>query len=126
MTLTSFELYTLLSFCKLGTAAWFVMVFTALATLFLVLFYALESTSPFSKNEAEQASMAKMKSLAKYSSIICACSTILTCIIPSKTEMAAIVVLPAIVNSEAVQTIPNELTALATEWLKELHPKKSE
>lgn len=33
------------------------------------------------------------------------------------------IVLPAIVNSEAVQQIPGELTTLAREWLQELRPK---
>ena len=30
-------------------------------------------------------------------------------------------VVPAIVNSEAVQTIPAELTAIVKDWLKDLH-----
>lgn len=121
MNISSFELYALLSLCKLGTAAWFLAALSAAATGISGIMFAVEATSNFSDSNVQE-----LKSIFKKSCIVCACSTALTCIIPSKTEMAAIVVLPAIVNSEAVQTIPSELTALATEWLKELHPKKSE
>ena len=46
--------------------------------------------------------------------------------IPSTRAAAAMVVLPAIVNSEAVQTLPAELTTLAKEWMQELRPAKKE
>lgn len=46
--------------------------------------------------------------------------------IPSTRAAAAMVVLPAIVNSEAVQTLPTELTTLAKEWMQELRPAKKE
>lgn len=44
--------------------------------------------------------------------------------IPNTKQAAAMYVLPAIVNSEAVQELPGELTTLAREWLQELRPKK--
>ena len=44
--------------------------------------------------------------------------------IPNTKQAAAMIVLPAIVNSEAVQELPSELTTLAREWLQELRPKK--
>ncbi len=43
---------------------------------------------------------------------------------PSTKTLAAMIVLPAIVNSEAVQQLPGELTTLAREWLQELRPAK--
>lgn len=46
--------------------------------------------------------------------------------IPSTRSAAAMVVLPAIINSEAVQTLPAEITTLAKEWLQELRPTKKE
>ena len=44
--------------------------------------------------------------------------------IPNTKQAAAMIVLPAIVNSEAVQQLPGELTTLAREWLQELRPAK--
>lgn len=43
---------------------------------------------------------------------------------PSTKTLAAMYVLPAVVNSEAVQQIPSELTTLTREWLQELRPAK--
>ena len=45
-------------------------------------------------------------------------------LVPSTAQMAAIVVVPRIVNNEQVQTVGNRLYDLATEWLDELRPKK--
>ena len=53
--------------------------------------------------------------------LVGACGAVLT---PSTKTVAAMIVLPAIVNSEAVQQIPGELTTLAREWLQELRPAK--
>ena len=52
--------------------------------------------------------------------------TILTlgCFVPSTKEMAAIVVVPRIANSESVQEIGGKIVDLATAWLEELAPKK--
>lgn len=44
--------------------------------------------------------------------------------VPSTKQMAAIIVVPKIVNNEAVQSVGNELYTLALDWMKELRPKK--
>lgn len=49
---------------------------------------------------------------------------IVNAFIPNTKQAAAMIVLPAIVNSEAVQKLPGELTTLAREWLQELRPAK--
>ena len=46
--------------------------------------------------------------------------------VPSVKEVAAIVVVPKIVNNEKVQTIGNRLYDLAVEWMDELRPAKPE
>lgn len=43
---------------------------------------------------------------------------------PTTKQMAAIIVVPKIVNCEAVQTVGNELYTLALDWMKELRPEK--
>jgi hypothetical protein len=45
-------------------------------------------------------------------------------LVPSTAQMAAIVVVPRIVNNEKVQTVGNKIYDLAVEWLDELRPKK--
>ena len=46
-------------------------------------------------------------------------------LIPNTKQAAAMYVLPAIVNSDAVQQLPGELTILAREWLHELRPSQA-
>jgi len=43
---------------------------------------------------------------------------------PSSRDMAAILVVPAIVNSEKVQVVGSQLYELAVEWMEELRPNK--
>lgn len=50
--------------------------------------------------------------------------SVLETLIPTTREMAAIVMVPAIVNNEKVQLVGNRLYDLAAEWLDELKPKK--
>lgn len=44
--------------------------------------------------------------------------------IPSTKQMAAIMIVPKIANSEKVQTIGNKVYDLAVEWMEELKPTK--
>lgn len=48
-----------------------------------------------------------------------------TCVfLPSTKQMAAIMIVPKIANSEKVQTIGNKVYDLAVEWMEELKPTK--
>jgi hypothetical protein len=56
-------------------------------------------------------------------------STLLICgfvsaLIPSTKEMAAILIVPKIVNSEKVQMVGNKVYDLAVEWMESLDPNK--
>lgn len=44
---------------------------------------------------------------------------------PTTREMAAILIVPRIANSEKVQTVGNHLYDLAVEWMEELRPAKN-
>jgi hypothetical protein len=43
---------------------------------------------------------------------------------PSSKEMAAILIIPKIVNNEKVAALPSKIVDLATDWLDALKPKK--
>lgn len=47
-------------------------------------------------------------------------------LMPSTKQMAAIIIVPKIANSEKVQTIGNKVYDLAVEWMEELKPNKKE
>ena len=46
------------------------------------------------------------------------------CFIPSTKVLAAMYILPKVVNNEQIQQIPTKLLDLTNEWLEELKPKK--
>ena len=46
--------------------------------------------------------------------------------VPSTRQMAAIIVVPKIANSEKIQLAGNKLYDLAVEWMDELRPSKGE
>lgn len=46
--------------------------------------------------------------------------------VPSTKEMAAIIVIPRIANSQTVKEIGTSVVDLAKEWIEELHPPKRE
>lgn len=46
--------------------------------------------------------------------------------VPSTKQMAAIMIVPKIANSEKVHTIGNKVYDLAVEWMEELKPNKKE
>lgn len=45
--------------------------------------------------------------------------------LPSTKQMAAIMIVPKIANSEKVQTVGNRVYDLAVEWMEELKPNKT-
>lgn len=46
--------------------------------------------------------------------------------IPDTKQMAAIMIMPKIANSEKVQTVGNKIYDFAVEWMEELKPNKKE
>lgn len=64
-----------------------------------------------------------LRFLAKYSFVPIA-GIVMSCLIPTTREMAAILVVPRIANSEKVQQAGNKLYDLAVEWMDELKPSK--
>ena len=54
--------------------------------------------------------------------IVATLLVIANCLLPTTREMAAILIVPRIANSEKVQTVGNQLYDLAVEWMEELRP----
>ena len=68
------------------------------------------------------------KTLIKTSPLLAVIAVVLlivNCLLPTTREMAAILIVPRIVNNEKVQTVGNHLYDLAVEWLEELSPAKN-
>ena len=58
------------------------------------------------------------------SSLLFVASMLASALIPTTKEMAAIVVIPKIANSETVKGLGNDIVSLAKEWIVELKPEK--
>jgi hypothetical protein len=50
------------------------------------------------------------------------CNTV-QMLVPTKTEMAAILLIPKIMNNESIAKIPTSIADLANTWIEELKPK---
>ncbi len=75
--------------------------------------------------DGRKVSLTRFKTIACYA--LCALtSVVLYALTPTTREMAAIIVVPKIVNSEKIQDVGNKLYDLAVEWMEELSPRKKE
>lgn len=60
----------------------------------------------------------------RVAAVVFAVSGLVLTLTPTKQEMAAIIVVPRIANSETVSEIGDGVKTLAVEWLEELRPNK--
>ena len=67
---------------------------------------------------------ARHKPFAKAGAVCLIVSLLLMTFVPSGKTLAAMYVIPPIVNSAAVQELPSELVDVAREWLDELRPNR--
>ena len=124
MTLSAWDIYLVTRMDLLMVFFIAVLVLSAVCVAFFAcLWIDVRSSSWSSKEEAGEKEAFAAKRIMKFCCplLVGALGVILT---PSTKTLAAMIVLPAIVNSEAVQQIPGELTTLAREWLQELRPAK--
>jgi hypothetical protein len=65
-------------------------------------------------------------SITKKVLVVAAASLLVLSSVPSTKQMAAIMIVPKIANSEKVQTVGNKIYDLAVEWMETLEPNKKE
>ena len=64
------------------------------------------------------------RNVTRVAAVVLAVSGLVLVLTPTKREMAAIIVVPRIANSETVAEIGDGVKTLAVEWLEELRPGK--
>ena len=64
------------------------------------------------------------RNVTRVAAVVFAVSELVLTLTPTKREMAAIIVVPRIANSETVAEIGDGVKTLAVEWLEELRPGK--
>ena len=78
------------------------------------------------KFDEDEITAAQLLRIIRVTFPVVAVATLLRVFTPTKKEMAAIIVIPKIVNNETVAGIGDGVKTLATEWLEELRPDKKE
>ena len=123
MTLSALDIYLVTRMDSLKFFFALVTILSAVCIAFFVIRWidASVGCNDEEENKTKRAYAAKRIMIFFCPLLVGAFGVILT---PSTKTLAAMYVLPAIVNSEAVQQIPSELTTLAREWLQELRPAK--
>ena len=66
----------------------------------------------------------KLVKASPFVAVLAVVLLIANCLLPTTKEMAAILIIPRVANSEKVQTVGNHLYDLACEWMEELRPAK--
>ena len=74
-------------------------------------------------SDEQKAGAVLLSKSLKRGGIVIALIALVFGLIPTTKEMAAILVIPAVANSEAVGEIGGEIVGLAGDWLKELRPE---
>ena len=123
MTLSAWDIYLVTRMDLLKYFFIAVLVLSAVGVAFFVCCWIDASEAWNSKEESKRKRAWAVKRIMMFLCplLVGVFGVILT---PSTKTLAAMIVLPAIVNSEAVQQLPGELTTLAREWLQELRPAK--
>ena len=110
MTLTAFDIY-LVSVCgNINTIAILIIFLSISVLLILLVLYILG-------DKDEQVAAIQQ---GKFTSIILAITLAIATLIPSSKTLAAMYVLPAVVNSDFIQKLPSDISALAQAYVKDL------
>lgn len=84
-----------------------------------VIFLANKHSSDFGHNE-----IPILRKLSSSFLSMCVLGTTILLFVPTTKEMAAIIVIPKIANSEKIQNLGNEVYDLAIDWMKEIKEGK--
>jgi hypothetical protein len=111
MELTTMQMYWLVMLDKFIYTGWFLLIFFGVATLFAIGMLADDLVKKWCPITTAALSFVGLA---------------IVTFTPNIKQMAAIMIVPKIANSEKVQTIGNKVYDLAVEWMNELKPAKKE
>lgn len=125
MALTPFQVYLVMQLDSISTLAFILGVLSAIVFTIFFICYVLDNAASkyhpeLSDSKAEAARAEMSLGIAKKAGVLAALSLTLGTFLPSTKTAAAMIVLPAIVNSQTVQTEAGELYGLAKEGLRNL------
>ncbi len=111
MEITTMQMYWLVMLDKFTNTGWFLLILFGVATLFMIGMLTDDLVKKWCPITTAALSFAGL---------------VIVTFTPSTKQIAAIMIVPKIVNNEKVQTIGNKFYDLAIEWMNELKPTKKE
>ena len=121
--ITTAQMYWLTRLTPLGHGVGVFIFILALLTLGLLILE-LMMQDPHEFSEEGHRIGVKFVKASPFVAVLAAILLIANCLLPTTKEMAAILIIPRVANSEKVQTVGNHLYDLACEWMEELRPAK--
>jgi hypothetical protein len=117
-----------------GTEMYWLLMLDNISTMFVILCFvsgfAIVVVSALVLCATEDMGWEDVKPFAKPFYVIAVPLFIITCIaatmLPTTKQMAAIIVVPKIINNETVQELPAKLLELGVDWIEELKPDVKE
>jgi len=124
MTISPFTVYLVMQADEVCTAFFLASIISPVGAAALFAMYHMDSykrTSPLYKDERDQVEsyLSTLLRWAKRLSVLSAVSLPLAVLLPSTKTLAAMIIVPAIVNSDAIQKDVPEIYELAKDRLKE-------
>ena len=121
--ITPMQMYWLTRLSPLGHGLTFIIVLLfILASVFLIVGCIMQDDVWNDRTHETGETLIKISPL---SVVVAVVLLVANCLLPTTREMAAILIVPCIVNNEKVQTVGNHLYDLAVEWMEELRPAKN-
>lgn len=115
--MTQWQLYWLTRLDIIGAMATILSILSAIASFLALMSFVADAidgrTDPYSLR------------YLKYALPVFLFFGLLCMFTPSTKEMAAILIVPKIVNNQKVQQMPDKLLDLANQWIDQLSPKES-
>lgn len=101
-------------------------LFMAVAIILGLATFVMSLVCAMAKFDGDEDTAVQMLRIIRVTFPVAAIAILLRVFTPTKEEMAAIIVIPKIANSETVSEIGDSVKTLAAEWLEELRPNKKE
>ena len=121
--ITTAQMYWLTRLTPLGHGVAFI-IFILAALTFGLLISGLLMQDPCEFRDETHGIGRKLVKASSFVAVLAVILLIANCLLPTTKDMAAILIIPRVANSEKVQTVGNHLYDLACEWMEELRPAK--
>ena len=127
MTISPFEIYLISLVDKIGAISEVTIFLGGLASSAFLIFWMIGKAESY-KTEDEEKTLQRLWKCLKISVICVLCSTLIHTFVPNSKTIAAMYLIPAIVNNEHIQNSTSNalkmLEGLTKEWLEDLIKKE--